>query len=201
MLWAAKTCGLGFILNVVLGAEKQVLYAVAGDVNEAHLAGCEFINRFCRVDAIPADIAISTNGGYPLDQNIYQAVKGMTAAEATVKEGGVIIMIAGTDDGHGGEGFFNTFRDEPDLDRLRAKILSTPPAQTVPDQWEAQILARVLKKARVLYLSNAPDEMVRTFHMIPVHSMEEALREADRLLGRNDGTITAIPDGISVVVL
>ncbi|MBE6613335.1 MAG: nickel-dependent lactate racemase [Ruminococcaceae bacterium] len=201
MIWAAKRAKLGFVLNVVLGAEKQVLHAVAGDCEAAHLAGCAFINRFCRVKAIPADIAISTNGGYPLDQNIYQSVKGMTAAEATVKEGGVIIMISASDDGHGGERFYNTFRDEPDTGRLLSKIEATPPADTIPDQWESQILARIQKKAHVLYLSEAPDEMIRNFHMTPVHSMEEALAEADRLLGRSDGTITAIPDGISVVVV
>ena len=201
MIFAARTAKLAFVVNVVLGAEKQVLHAVAGDVNEAHLAGCDFINKFCRVDAIPADIAISTNGGYPLDQNIYQAVKGMTAAEATVKEGGVIIMIAGSDDGHGGERFYATFRDAEDIDAVREKILATPPAETIPDQWESQILLRVLKKARVIYVSHAPDEMIRVFRMIPAHSLEEALREADRLLGRTDGMITAIPDGISVVVM
>ena len=201
MIFAARTAKLAFVVNVVLGAEKQVLHAVAGDVNAAHLAGCDFINKFCRVDAIPADIAISTNGGYPLDQNIYQAVKGMTAAEATVKEGGVIIMIAGSDDGHGGERFYATFRDAEDIDTVREKILATPPAETIPDQWESQILLRVLKKARVIYVSHAPDEMIRVFRMIPAHSLEEALREADRLLGRTDGMITAIPDGISVVVM
>ena len=201
MIFAARTAKLAFVVNVVLGAEKQVLHAVAGDVNAAHLAGCDFINKFCRVDAIPADIAISTNGGYPLDQNIFQAVKGMTAAEATVKEGGVIIMIAGSDDGHGGERFYATFRDAEDIDTVREKILATPPAETIPDQWESQILLRVLKKARVIYVSHAPDEMIRVFRMIPAHSLEEALREAERLLGRTDGMITAIPDGISVVVM
>ena len=72
---------------------------------EAHKVGCEFVRELAHVTKIPCDIAVSTNGGFPLDQNIYQAVKGMTAAEATNKEGGVIIMVAGCQDGHGGEGF------------------------------------------------------------------------------------------------
>lgn len=50
------------------------------------------MNELAGVKAIPADIAITTNGGYPLDQNLYQSVKGMTAAEATCNEGGVIII-------------------------------------------------------------------------------------------------------------
>lgn len=94
MIWAAKAAKLSFIVNVVINAEKKAIYAVAGDIEQAHAKGCEFLSGLCMVDAAPADIVISTNGGYPLDQNIYQAVKGMTAAEAAVKEGGVIIMLA-----------------------------------------------------------------------------------------------------------
>ena len=61
------------------------------------------------MDAVPSDIVISTNGGYPLDQNIYQSVKGMMAAEATCRPGGVIIMAASCTDGHGGKELYDTF--------------------------------------------------------------------------------------------
>ena len=88
MLWAAEKAGLKFILNVVLDGEKKPIYAVAGDPRQAHAAGCAFLKSLCGVPKTPADIVITTNGGYPLDQNIYQAVKGMTAAEATVNPGG-----------------------------------------------------------------------------------------------------------------
>ena len=94
MLWAAKKAKLRFIVNVVIDQNKQPIFAVAGDVEEAHAEGCKFLSSLCQVKAKPSDIVISTNGGYPLDQNIYQAVKGMTAAEAAVKEGGAIIMLA-----------------------------------------------------------------------------------------------------------
>ena len=94
MLFAAETLKLAFIVNVVLDENKKVIRAYAGDFNKAHREGCEFVDKLSGVDAIPADIVISTNGGYPLDQNIYQSVKGMTAAEATCKPGGVIIMVA-----------------------------------------------------------------------------------------------------------
>ena len=67
------------------------------------------------VKSATADIVISTNGGYPLDQNIYQAVKGMTAAEATVREGGVIIMLAASNDGLGGDDFYHQMADEKDI--------------------------------------------------------------------------------------
>lgn len=200
MIYAAKKAGLAFIVNVVINQKKEIIYAVAGDCDQAHKKGVSFLNDWCRTPAVPADIVISTNGGYPLDQNIYQAVKGMTAAEATVKEGGVIIMVAKSEDGHGGQRFYETFRDEPDEGRLLERFLATPPGETIPDQWQSQIFARVLKRARIIFVSSAPPEMVRALHMTPASSMEEALREADRLLGRTDGGITLIPDGVSVMV-
>ena len=150
--------------------------------------------------AVPAPIVISTNGGYPLDQNIYQAVKGMTAAESTVEPGGVIIMLAQCGDGHGGQTFYDTLSRERDISELMKKILATPPGQTVPDQWQFQIFARVIMGARVILVSDAPDEMTEALHMIPAHSVAEALETAGRLLGRADAGVTVIPDGVSVIV-
>lgn len=199
MIYAAKKANLKYILNVILGAEKQILHAVAGDCDLAHKAGVEFLNRYARVDAIPADIAISTNGGYPLDQNIYQAVKGMTAAEATVKDGGVIIMLASSTDGHGGQSLYDTFKNEPSNEVLAKQFAATPPEKTIPDQWQAQIFVRIMQKYHVIYISEADDQIIRDFHMIPAHSIEEAMNIADELLGYK-GTVTAIPDGISVIV-
>ena len=118
MLYAARAARLDFIVNVVIDASHNPIFAVSGDCDLAHRVGREFLASRCQVDAIPADIVISTNGGYPLDQNIYQSVKGMTAAEATVKEGGVIIMLSKATDGHGGKSFHETFRDERDLNRM-----------------------------------------------------------------------------------
>ena len=201
MLWAAKCAGLRYIVNVIIDENKQAIYAVAGDVEEAHRAGCDFLSGLCRVAPISADIAISTNGGYPLDQNIYQAIKGMTAAEATVREGGVIIMLAKSNDGHGGEALYRQLADEPDGRKTEAAILARGRGETLPDQWQTQILLRILGRARVIYISEAPDEMVRNMHMIPAHSMQEALATAKTLLNNPAPTITAIPDGISVMVV
>ena len=171
-------------------------------MEKAHAEGCRFLDGLCRINAPEADIVITSNGGYPLDQNIYQAVKGMTAAEALVKKGGVIIMLAGAEDGHGGESFWRTFRDQPDLRAMMDGFLGTPPDRTIVDQWQSQIFARVLMKAAVIFVSDAPDELVRQFHMIPAGSPEEAAAAADRLLlekGITRGSILAIPDGVSVI--
>ncbi|MBR7184186.1 MAG: nickel-dependent lactate racemase [Clostridia bacterium] len=200
MVWAARQAKLAFIVNVVINAEKEAIYAVAGDVEAAHEAGCAYLSGLCQVPAAPADIVITSNGGYPLDQNIYQAVKGMTAAEACVREGGVIIMLAASSDGHGGKGFFAQLsQGEPDA--LMQQILARSRSETIPDQWQVQIFLRVLKRARVIYVSDAPDEMVRALHMTPAHSLEEAISIADRLLGTPNATVTAIPDGVAVMVV
>jgi len=201
MLYAARLARLDFICNVVINSDKEAIFAVAGDLDKAHLAGTEFLASKCQVKAVPADIAISTNGGYPLDQNIYQAVKGMTAAEGTVKKDGIIVMMARSNDGHGGEMFLKTFKEEKDLDRMLKTFLDTPKEDTIVDQWQSQIFARVLQKAKVIFVSEAPDEMVRDLHMIPAKSLEQAMKMAEELLGNPNATVTAIPDGVAVMVV
>ena len=200
MVWAARKAKLAFICNVVINSEKEPIYAVAGDVEKAHEEGCRFLSSLCRVKAATADIVSSTNGGYPLDQNIYQAVKGMTAAEATVREGGVIIMLAASNDGLGGDDFYHQMADEKDIHKTMALFLSRGRNETVPDQWQTQIFLRILMKATVVYVSSAPDGIVEDLHMVPAHSLEEALEKARKIVGKADATITAIPDGVSVIV-
>ncbi len=203
MIAAARMANLSFICNVVINSEKQVVYGVSGDVEEAHKKGREFLKGLCGVRSNPSDIVITTNGGYPLDQNIYQAVKGMTAAEATVKKDGVIIMVARSDDGHGGKVFHQTFREQKNLQKMVEGFVATAPEQTIVDQWQSQIFARVLMHVHVIYVSEADDQLVRDLHMTPAHSIEEAVAMADRILeeqGIREGKILGIPDGVSVIV-
>ena len=200
MLWAAKKAKLQYIVNVVLNGEKQVIYAVAGDLEKAHKKGTDFLFSLCGAETLPADIVISTNGGYPLDQNVYQAVKGMTAAEAAVKEGGVIIMLACSNDGVGGDHFYHQLADERDLGKTMDLFLSRGRNETVPDQWQTQIFIRVLQKAKVIFVSQVDAETVKALHMIPAKSLDEAMEMAKKLIGKEAPTITAIPDGVAVMV-
>ena len=200
MLWAAKRAKLAFIVNVVIDEKKRPIFAVAGDVEAAHKVGREFLLDLCRVAPCSADIVITTNGGYPLDQNIYQAVKGMTAAEACVNEGGIIIMLAKSNDGHGGKAFYDQLAYEPDINKTMTLFLSRDRSQTVPDQWQTQIFLRVLKRAKVVYISDAPDDIVRAMHMIPAHSIDEAMIIAEEIIGSKNASVTVIPDGVSVIV-
>ena len=200
MLYAAEQAKLAFILNVVIDAEKKVIAAFAGDRVKAHLTGCDFVMKMAEVKKQPADIAITTNGGYPLDQNIYQSVKGMTAAEATCKEGGIIIMVSACNDGHGGESFYRTLKEAESPRALLDRIAKVPRNETIPDQWEMQVLARILDKYTVILVTDMCDpQMIRDMHMQHAATFEEAFRRAMEIKGK-DASVVVIPDGVSVIV-
>jgi nickel-dependent lactate racemase len=199
MLYAAKKANLNFILNVVINGDKKIINAFAGHWEEAHLKGCEFVSKLAGFKSKLADIVITTNGGYPLDQNIYQSVKGMTAAEATCKKGGVIIIASTCADGHGGDSFYNTFAKANSVQNVIDEIMARNRNKTIPDQWESQILARILLKCKVIMVTNASKKMVENMHMKWAASIEEAIEMADEMLG-NRGKITIISDGVSVIV-
>ena len=199
MIYAARAAKLAFICNVVINAKHQVVGAFAGDCEQAHIAGAEFLKGLCQSEKVLSDIVITTNNGYPLDQNIYQAVKGMTAGEATCKEGGVIIMAAACNDGHGGESFMKTIAADKTAPEILAEIQATPKKDTVPDQWESQILARILSRFHVVLISEADPEMVKAMKMHPADNLQQAVQIAEDLLGF-PGTITVIPEGISTII-
>lgn len=200
MLKAARLAHLAFIFNVVLDEDKKVIAAFAGHPEKAHLKACSLVARMFTIEAEKADIVIAGNGGYPLDQNIYQAVKGMTAAEAACKEGGVIILLAECSDGHGGDSFHAFFNNNRTIDELYGEILHTPSSKTKPDQWEAQILLRILRKHRVILVSSLPEEMPKHFRLTPAASFEEAFAKAKALSGKAKPAVIIIPDGVSVIV-
>ena len=200
MLWAAEKAGLSYIVNVVLNDRREIVFATAGDPRPAHEKGTRFLSGMAGAALPEVEVVISTNGGYPLDQNVYQAVKGMTAAEAAVKEGGVIVMLARAEDGIGGEHFYRQLAEEPDGEKLLRRFLARSPAETEPDQWQTQILLRILRKARVILVSGIEDEKVLAMHMLPAHSLGEALDRAKALLGKKRPSIAAIPDGVGVIV-
>lgn len=199
MVFAARKLNLNFICNVIIDENKKVIHAVAGDLEKAHEAGAAWLKDRAGVDRVEAPIVITSNGGYPLDQNIYQAVKSMTAAEACVEEGGVIIVASESSDGHGGEGFYNTFKAEPDDAKLMKTFLQTPKDETIVDQWQSQIFARVLLRAKVIFISSVAPQIIKDLHMIPAKDLEEAIALASELKGE-DAKITVIPDGIAVIV-
>jgi len=199
MVFAARAARLNFIVNVVINAEKQVIHAVAGDPVEAHLAGCAWLKQLCGVRVPESDIVITSNGGYPLDQNIYQSVKGMSTAETVCRSGGVIIMAAACSDGHGGESFHRQLREASSPAELLRQIEAVPQDRTVPDQWEVQILARILSRHKVIMVCDpAQAALVREMGMEFAADLPSALELADRMTAPN-ARIAVLPDGVSVI--
>ena len=174
--------------------------AFAGDFRQAHEAGVSFLRQYCEVQAIPGDIVITSNGGAPLDQNIYQSVKGLTAAEASAKEGAVLIMCADLADGTGGEGFYQSLKNCETPAAHFAQCAATTQNKTIPDQWESQILARILMKHRVIFVSRPEMEAtLREMKLDYAPDLATALAMAKTDKGEN-AEITVIPNGISVMV-
>ena len=200
MVAAAELAKLSFIVNVVINDDKKTVAAFAGDFREAHAAGVAFLRPYCEVQAIPGDIVITSNGGAPLDQNIYQSVKGLTAAEASAKEGAVLIMCADLADGTGGEGFYLSLKNCETPAAHFAQCAATPQSETIPDQWESQILARILMKHRVIFVSRPEMEVtLREMKLEYAPDLDTALAMAKADKGEN-ADITIIPNGISVMV-
>ncbi len=200
MEYAAGKLRLAFITNVVLGQDKQPVAAFSGHFREAHRKGCEYLSSRCLVQAEPAEITITTNGGYPLDQNVYQSVKCMTAAEACTKPGGVIIALSECSDGCGGDFFFRAVRDAADPAALYREAAGTPQSGTVPDQWQYQILARILMHYTVILVADEKNRpVIEAMKMRYASTAEEALRMAEKIAGP-DALVNIVPDGVSVIV-
>lgn len=200
MIAAARMADLAFICNVVIDESKKTVAAFAGEFETAHREGCDFISEYIAVKPQPADIVITTNGGYPLDQNAYQSPKGMTAAEATVKEDGVIIMLASCSDGNGGDFFYHIIADEPTIEDAYQKFLATEQNDTAPDQWCSQILARIVRKHKVIFVAEPEQkEMIEGLKMTYAPDIMAAYEMAKAIKGEN-ASLTCIPNGISVIV-
>ena len=109
-------------------------------------------------------------------------------------------MLSKCNDGHGGEHFYKTFEEEKNLEKMMQTFISTPPDETVIDQWQSQIFARVLMKARVIFVADVDETMIENFQMIPAKNVEEALAKAKEILKTEKPKITIIPDGVGVIV-
>lgn len=200
MTAAVRMANLAYIVNVIVDENKEVTAAFAGDPVEAHLAGCEYLMSYCSVPVEKkAGIVITGNGGAPLDQNAYQAVKSMTTGETFAEEGGVIIDCAACVDGIGGDFFYRKMAECASLDDLLKEIMDTPMDETVPDQWQYQILVRIMKHHPVILVCDPSIEKeIRQMKLSFAPDLPAAVAMARTLKGE-DCPITVIPDGVSVI--
>ncbi|MGC9520763.1 MAG: nickel-dependent lactate racemase [Anaerolineae bacterium] len=186
------------VLNVTLNRDGAITGVFAGDMLTAHQAAVDFV-RDHAMQPVPApfDIVLTSNSGYPLDLNLYQAVKGMSAAAQIVKPGGDIIVAAECWDGipdHGEYG--RLLREAESVDDLLTTV--TAPRFRCHDQWEAQIQAQIQKRARVhVYADGLTDAQLREAMVIPCPSVEGCL--AALLRENPNARIAVLPEGPQTV--
>ena len=200
MVYAARSVHLAFILNVALNSKKKVIAAFAGDMEEAHEKGVAFVRSLAQCPGVTGDIVVTSNGGYPLDQNLYQSPKAVATAEACCRDGGVIIMCCSCVDGMGGTNFEKLIV-RGTVDEIDSYLSTIPPKKSISEQWCAQIYARILKKHRVILVTTYLDhDLVRRANMIPASTPDEALEIAYRMTS-TDAKVVVIPDGVAVLAV
>lgn len=198
---AARMAKLAYIVNVVVNEAHEVVAAFAGDPIEAHHAGCAYLARYCEVEQKQkADIVITSNGGAPLDQNAYQAVKGLTTAADAAADGAALIICAECADGIGGDSFYKALSECANPEELLEDIRRVPMDETVPDQWQYQILARILEKHHVYFVARKEmEEAVNAMKMEYAPTLEEAYARARALKGASS-SVAVIPNGVSLII-
>ncbi len=198
MMVAARFAKLAFILNVLLDDNKKIVSAYAGDFESAHRSGCEELLEHSAVDAVQAEIVVTTNGGYPLDQNLYQCPKGLSAALNCAEEGAVIILAVACRDGLGGDNF-GRMMQEGSPSELMERVLAIPPEQTISEQWCVQRFAEALMHYQIILVSpQLGKDLVERMNFIYAATLDEAMAKAFELKG-TDASVTVIPDGVSVI--
>jgi nickel-dependent lactate racemase len=191
----ARTVGVDFAVDVTLNHDKQISAVFAGDLFVEHQAACAAAKREA-MRPVPHrfDVVLTSNSGYPLDQNLYQAVKGLSAAARIVKPGGTIVCAAECRDGIPAHGAFaDVLASAASPAALLAMI--TAPGYSVPDQWQVQIEALVLQHARVLMKAGGlSHEQLRAAHLEPIDDVEQAVARALACAGP-DATLCVLPQG------
>jgi nickel-dependent lactate racemase len=183
-----------FCINVTLNQRREITRFFCGDVAAAHEAGCAFAKETAMIGvAEPFPIVITTNSGYPLDQNLYQTVKGMSAASQVVAEGGFILAASRCNDGFPAHGNFRKLLFEHNSPAAILKTILAP-GFSMYDQWEAQLHAMVCLKARVGLYSEIPADEVSRAHLEPVDEIEARIAEELNRIGR-EARIAVLPEG------
>ena len=191
----AINIGQIFLVNVTLNRDKESTGVFAGDLDAAHAAGGDFVKGTAMVPAAhPFDIVITTNSGYPLDLNLYQSVKGMSAAAQVVREGGAIIVAADCWDGIPDHGLYGQLLREADSPQTLLDTVCAP-GFLKQDQWQAQIQAQIQLKADVyVRTDNLTSEQIEMALLQPCPRIEDTVAD---LLGKygSQARICVLPEG------
>ncbi len=177
----ALRCGPSFLLNVSLNEQRQITGVFAGDLLAAHKTGLDFV-RASAMQKVksPFEVVVTTNSGYPLDLNLYQGVKGMSAGARILTEGGTLILACECREGvPAGSSLDHLLHESSSPEEILTRLAT--PGFVRPEQWQAQIQAIIQRRARVLIHSTLPDDVVRACHLTPCHDISETVaRELQR---------------------
>jgi nickel-dependent lactate racemase len=184
-----------FSVDVTLNREQKITAAFAGDMFAEHRAACAHAKATAmRQVPAPFDLVLTTNSGYPLDQNLYQAVKGMSAAAKIVKSGGTIICAAECRDGLPSHGSYGAVLASAPSPSALLEMISSP-GYSAPDQWQVQVQAQIQTKANVLVKTDGlrPEE-IRAAHFTPIDDVAASVDETLRRAGPA-ATLCVLPQG------
>lgn len=173
----ALRVGPSFLVNVALNAERRITGVFAGDLIKAHREGCEFVRRTAmRSVPKPFEVVVTSNSGYPLDMNLYQGVKGMSAGARILKEGGTLILAAECREGMPeGSPCDRLLRSAPSPAAVLEKIRTAP--KPYPEQWQAQIQCLIQQRAEVFLYSKMSDPATRAAHLTPCRDIATTVHE------------------------
>jgi lactate racemase len=190
----ALRVGPSFLLNVTLNEARAITGVFSGDLIEAHRTGYEFVRKSAmqKVKA-PYEIVVTTNSGYPLDMNLYQGVKGMSAAARIVAERGTIILACECREGvPAGSPLDKLLRESTSPEEMLTRL--TTAGHVRPEQWQAQIQALIQRRAEVLVYSSLPEETLRAAHLNPCTDIAATVREKLKPYGP-EARIAVLPQG------
>ncbi|MGA1236278.1 MAG: nickel-dependent lactate racemase [Limisphaerales bacterium] len=190
----AQRPGPSFLLNVTLNDQRAITGVFAGNLLSAHQQGTAFV-KDSAMQAVPHpyDIVITSNSGYPLDLNLYQGVKGLSAAARIVRPGGLLILACECSEGiPANSPFDQLLRSNPDPHALLHRLAQ--PGHHFPEQWQAQILAQIQQHARVMIHSTLTPESLHSIHLTPCQNIESTVHQELQQLGPN-AQIAVLPYG------
>ena len=190
----ALRVGPSFLLNVALNEQRKITGVFAGDLIAAHKVGIEFVRAGAmqRVEK-PFDIVITTNSGYPLDMNLYQAVKGMRAADLIVKDGGTVIIAAECAEGvPANSPHDKLLRSVASGEELLAKL--NTPGFVWPEQWQGHIQSLIQRRAEIQIYTAMDDATVKAAHLVPCRDIAAAI-QAKLGPNPNGARIAVLPQG------
>ena len=195
----AEKAEINFIVNICINEEHKVTRVAAGDLEKVHedLISFQLQHVFKDIKE-PYDIVVCGNGGFPLDLNLYQAVKSMAIGEMGVKKGGTIISVNECSEGIGvgQEKFKELVFSGMNPKEMYNKILSKE--IVVADQWQIQVLTRILMKSEIFLVSSLDETKVGNIGLKSAETVEDAINEALKKHG-NNAKILFLPNGPQVL--